>query len=569
MTDRLESNTVSDVDPASGDRWPIKRLLSWTAERLLKQGLESPRLDAEVLLAHALGCERVRLYTRFDEEIEPSKRAAFRELIKRRLLDEPVAYLVGRKEFFSLSFAVSRSVLIPRPDSEYVVVAFLDAFKEDKDVRAVDVGTGSGCLALACLSHHKDARFLAIDASADALATAETNARTLKLSDRVEFRRGDLLEPVKSDGPFDAIISNPPYIPTAEIDRLDPCVREHEPRPALDGGADGLRVIERLIAQAAPLLKPRGRLIFEIGAGQDETVQMMIAPTRPGMAQDRSRSRGHPSRRSRAKNELRRIDQNGHLWRFYLDKRLPSGLPSSPWSISLSRPLDLEREENMSEFVEHTKLGEGGFGEVYVCAEGNESFALKKLSLNCSEDAESRFQREIRILSTLDHPNIVKVLSHQWETRPFYYIMPLYECSLEQERVKIHHHEDRANKIFRAVLDGMEYAHEQGVVHRDLKPANILMNNDDDVVISDFGLGRFTDSETTRFTQTGHGLGSYFYMAPEQHYDGKNADRRSDIFALGRILYVMHVGALIPLVSTFPSALRRPSDYQQMLPQRP
>lgn len=202
----------------------------------------------------------------------------------------------------------------------------------------------------------------------------------------------------------------------------------------------------------------------------------------------------------------------------------------------------------MSEFVEQTKLGEGGFGAVYVCEKGNGSFAVKKLSVDCSKDAEARFQREIRILSTLDHPNIVKILSHQWATKPFHYIMPLYACSLERERVRIREREERLNKIFRAVLDGMEYAHEQGVLHRDLKPANILMNNDDDVVVSDFGLGRFTDSSATRFTQTGHGLGSYFYMAPEQQHDGKHADRRSDVFALGRILYVMHVGALVPLV---------------------
>ena len=279
MTDRLESKSVTDADPSSEDRWPIKRLLSWTAERLAKRGMESPRLEAEVLLAHALGWERVRLYTRFDEEVGARERATFRELIKRRLLDEPVAYLIGRKEFFSLSFDVSRSVLIPRPDSEFVVVAFIDAFKGEKNVRAVDVGTGSGCLALACLNQHRNARFVATDASEAALATAESNAKKLKLNDRVEFRRGDLLAPVEDEEPFDAILSNPPYIPTAEIELLDPCVRDHEPRLALDGGADGLRVIERLISQAGPLLKSAGRLIFEIGAGQEPAVREIIERT--------------------------------------------------------------------------------------------------------------------------------------------------------------------------------------------------------------------------------------------------------------------------------------------------
>ena len=276
MIERLESDAVSGDDPSTEDRWPIKRLLSWTADRLKKRGLESPRLDAEVLLAHSLGWDRVKLYTRFDQEVGPPERAKFRELIKRRLLDEPVAYLVGRKEFFSLPFAVSPAVLIPRPDSEFVVVAFIDAFKDAKNVRAVDVGTGSGCLALACLANHPAARFWATDASEDALTTAESNAKTLKLHARVEFRLGNLLDPVEADAPFDAIVSNPPYIPTKDLDLLDPCVRDHEPRLALDGGPDGLKVINRLIAQAAPLLAPGGRLFLEIGAGQDEAVREIL-----------------------------------------------------------------------------------------------------------------------------------------------------------------------------------------------------------------------------------------------------------------------------------------------------
>lgn len=273
MTERLESNAVSPDDPAAEDRWTIRRLLSWTADRLKRQGFDHPRLEAEVLLAHALGWDRVKLYTRFEEEVCPSRRATFRELIKRRLLDEPVAYLVGRKEFFSLTFSVSPAVLIPRPDSEFVVVAFLDAFKDSRDVRAVDVGTGSGCLALACLAHHETARFWATDSSEPALSTAKANAQALGLADRVEFRPGDLLRPVENDGPFDVVMSNPPYIPTSDLDRLDPCVRDHEPRSALDGGGDGLRVIERFLAQAESALAPGGRLFMEIGAGQLEAVR--------------------------------------------------------------------------------------------------------------------------------------------------------------------------------------------------------------------------------------------------------------------------------------------------------
>jgi release factor glutamine methyltransferase len=189
----------------------------------------------------------------------------------------PVAYLVGRKEFYSLPLSVSPAVLIPRPDSEFVVVEFLAATRLIGAPRCVDVGTGSGCLALACAQHHKTARFWALDLSAAALAVAAHNARALKLADRVEFRQGDLLAPVAADGPFDAIISNPPYIPTDVLPTLEPGVRDYEPLCALDGGPDGLRVVARLIAQAVPLLGPGGHLILEIDSDQEEPVRTMIA----------------------------------------------------------------------------------------------------------------------------------------------------------------------------------------------------------------------------------------------------------------------------------------------------
>ena len=262
---------------AQGDRWTIGRLLTWTTDYLKKRGSESPRLDTEVLLAHVLGWPRVQLYTHYDDEIGDPPRAAFRDFVRRRAEGAPVAYLVGRKEFYSLPLAVSPAVLIPRPDSEFVVVEFLALTKGLEQVRAVDVGTGSGCLALACAQQHKGARFEAIDLSREALAVAEANAKTHQLGDRVHFRQGNLLEPVAGEEPFDAIVSNPPYIPTDVIPTLEVGVKLYEPHGALDGGDNGLRVVAPLIEQAVPLLKPGGHLILEIGSDQEEPVRSLIA----------------------------------------------------------------------------------------------------------------------------------------------------------------------------------------------------------------------------------------------------------------------------------------------------
>jgi release factor glutamine methyltransferase len=265
-------------DPAGpDDRWTVGRLLTWTADYLKRRGAESPRLDAEVLLAKVLGWERVQLYTHYEEEVGERPRGAFRDLVRRRAEGMPVAYLVGRKEFYSLPLAVSPAVLIPRPDSEFVVVEFLALTRTLDSPRVVDVGTGSGCLALACGHHHKTARIVAIDLSPDALAVAEANARTHGLTDRVEFRLGNRLEPVAGEGPFDVILSNPPYIPTGVIPTLEPGVRDYEPHRALDGGDDGLRMVAPLIAEAIPLLKPGGHLILEIGSDQEAPVRALIA----------------------------------------------------------------------------------------------------------------------------------------------------------------------------------------------------------------------------------------------------------------------------------------------------
>jgi release factor glutamine methyltransferase len=273
------SRSASTAENSSDQTWTVGRLLSWTTEFLRRRGSESPRLDAEVMLAHVLEWQRVQLYTHFDEVIGEQPRERFRQLVRRRSEGSPVAYLVGRKEFYSLSLEVSPAVLIPRPETEFLVVEFLELFGAKANPRAVDVGTGSGCLAIACAHQHRSARFHATDASSQALAIARRNAERHQVADRIVFRRGDLLEPVASEEPFDAILSNPPYIPTDSIGTLEPGVRDYEPHLALDGGRDGLDLVKRLIAQAPSLLRPGGYLLLEIGTAQEVPVGSLINAT--------------------------------------------------------------------------------------------------------------------------------------------------------------------------------------------------------------------------------------------------------------------------------------------------
>ncbi len=268
--------SLASTETRPEEPWTIGRLLSWTTDYLKRHGSESPRLDAEVMLAHTLDWQRVELYTHFEEVVNDRARGGFRDLVRRRADGAPVAYLVGRKEFYSLPFVVSPAVLIPRPESEFVVVEFLSLIQGIETIRAVDVGTGSGCLAIASAHRHPGVRFVAIDISGQALEIAKLNAARHKVADRVDFRLGNVLEPVAGEGPFDAIISNPPYIATDVISELERGVRDYEPPTALDGGADGLRIVARLIEDSAPLLKPGGHLILEIGTDQEKAVRTLI-----------------------------------------------------------------------------------------------------------------------------------------------------------------------------------------------------------------------------------------------------------------------------------------------------
>lgn len=259
-------------------QWTIGALLNWTADHLAKKGAEYPRLDAEVLLAHALDCKRIDLYgLRFAEVANDDVRQRYRELIRKRLEGCPVAYLVGRKEFFGLEFDVSPAVLIPRPDSEHVVMECLRLAKPLPEPRIVDIGAGSGNLVVALAKRHAAAKITAIDRSADALAVAQGNADKHKVAERIRFLTGEFFSPLAADERFDFVISNPPYIAREELESLPPGVRDFEPRLALDGGPGGFEVFDRLIADAKCFLVPGGHLIVEIGAPQEKSARERIA----------------------------------------------------------------------------------------------------------------------------------------------------------------------------------------------------------------------------------------------------------------------------------------------------
>lgn len=267
-------------DQSPGPPWTILKILRWTTGYLEEKGSATPRLDAELLLSEVLDLERIALYTQFDRPLEGQELDAYRGLIKRRVAGEPVAYILGHREFWTLDLKVDPRVLIPRPDTETLVRAALERIDEDSTQRLVDVGTGSGAVALAIASERPDLRIAAIDDSAEALEVAVENARIHDLQDRVTYLEGDLLSPLTEDWlPLDFVVSNPPYISEAEGAEISREVKDFEPRRALFAGVDGLDVIERLIDEAWEKLAPRGWLLFEIGYRQGQAVCDLLAST--------------------------------------------------------------------------------------------------------------------------------------------------------------------------------------------------------------------------------------------------------------------------------------------------
>jgi len=257
-------------------QWTTIALLQETRRYFESCGIESPRLDAELLLAHALGRERIRLYLDFEQPLTPDEVSGFRELVRRRAQREPVAYITGHREFWSLRLTVNRSVLIPRPETESLVEASLALLREHLPPGAapmvLDLGTGSGAIAIALAKEIEGAVIVAADRSLPALRVANQNITAHGVQDRVHLVCSDWGDMLTGRSLFDLIVANPPYIPTAEIETLAPEIKNHEPHEALDGGPDGLDFYRTWIPLLPRLLRPGGWIALEIGDGQSHTV---------------------------------------------------------------------------------------------------------------------------------------------------------------------------------------------------------------------------------------------------------------------------------------------------------
>ena len=263
--------------------WTTRRLLGWITDHVGSKGIESPRLVAEMLLAHVIGCERMRLYMEVDRPASPLELTALRELVARAAKHEPVQYLVGHAWFFGREFKVDKRVLIPRPSTETLVQHVLQhrrAAPGHANPIIADIGTGSGCIAISLAIHIANATVVATDESPEAIDLARANAQRHRVEDQIEFRLGRDLQPLtggSSRAEIDIICSNPPYISDAEWAEVEPNVRDFEPEAALRGGADGLNLIGVLIAEAGQLLRPGGQLVMEIAHSQRKPVLELVA----------------------------------------------------------------------------------------------------------------------------------------------------------------------------------------------------------------------------------------------------------------------------------------------------
>lgn len=256
---------------------PAQTLARSQARLLAQAGIPTALLEAELLLCHVMGWQREALLRAPESDIPAGEQRRLKRLIQSRLAGIPLARLLGSKEFWSLPFRLCADTLIPRPDSETLVAAALEGFPADAPWRILDLGCGSGCLLLAVLSEHPRACGIGVDCSAAAVETAQRNAETLRLDGAAQFRQGDWNGGLAGIGErsgelFDLILANPPYIPSMHIPALQTEVRDHEPRRALDGGADGMDSLRAIISLAHPLLRPGGRLLLEVGVGQAAAV---------------------------------------------------------------------------------------------------------------------------------------------------------------------------------------------------------------------------------------------------------------------------------------------------------
>ncbi|MFW6107246.1 MAG: peptide chain release factor N(5)-glutamine methyltransferase [bacterium] len=266
---------MSHAPEPDQEPWTIQRLLGWTTRFFETKGIETARVDAELLLAHALGWERIQLYARFDHQPGEDVLASFRRMVRHRAKRVPARYLTGETEFYSLTFAVSPAVLIPRPETEFLVERALELLPSERDLLVADLGTGCGAIAVAVARQRPGARVVATDASPQALEVARANARRHQVAERIDFRQGQWFAALRAEERFEALLSNPPYVARGELEQAMPEVRDHEPRAALDGGPDGLDALRVLVAEAPAWLKAGGWLVVEMGQGQANAVRRL------------------------------------------------------------------------------------------------------------------------------------------------------------------------------------------------------------------------------------------------------------------------------------------------------
>jgi release factor glutamine methyltransferase len=263
------------------NEWTIQKLMTWVTEYLTQKGVDAPRLSAELLLSHVLGLKRIELYTQYNKVVAQEHLDRLRDLVKRAGLHEPVAYLVGRTEFYSLEFEVTPDCLIPRPETELLVQRSIELLRKRTAPHSIcDLCTGCGVIAVAIAKNVPDAKVVATDIAEPALAVAARNVEKHALQERVELRHGDLFDPlVPRLDQFDLIACNPPYVSGPEYEALDKNVKDYEPRIALHAGPDGLDVYRRLAEKVDQFLKPDGLLLLEIGYTQGPAVRDLLQPT--------------------------------------------------------------------------------------------------------------------------------------------------------------------------------------------------------------------------------------------------------------------------------------------------
>jgi len=256
--------------------WTIKHVLEWTTGYFKTKSLGSPRLDAEVLLADSLGVDRLYLYLNLERPLSQRERDRYRQSIVRRARREPASLITGKKEFWSYEFRVVPGVLIPRPDTEILVECILREMSRFQDPLVLEIGVGSGAVSVSLLREHESCRAVGTDVSLAALMLARENAQVSGVKDRLHLAASDFFSSLKRGSHFDIVCSNPPYIPTCDIESLDPEIKYFEPVSALDGGSDGLDAIRKIAQDASHFLKPGGVLALEIGDGQSEKVSAIF-----------------------------------------------------------------------------------------------------------------------------------------------------------------------------------------------------------------------------------------------------------------------------------------------------